>query len=46
MLSFDAALITWGAYMLMQEDLSITSTLPPVPELERVEQPADQDIYQ
>jgi hypothetical protein len=35
MLSFDAALITWGAYMLMREDLSITSTLPPVPELER-----------
>jgi len=46
MLAFDFALITWGAYMLMREDLSITSTLPPVPELERWDSLLSRIIYQ
>lgn len=45
-LAFDGALITWGTYMLMREDLSITSTLPPRPELEKLNTLLARRIYQ
>jgi len=46
MLAFDAALITWGAYMLLREDFSATAALPPRTELERLNSLLSRSIYQ